>query len=371
MTIWEEPLRLIRPALPEGHRIIVTSDIHGNIPYFRGLLEKLKYTEEDILIIDGDFLERGPDSLGLLREIMALSRKGTVYTLCGNCDSWADILTTQDRFEDSFYWVGRYVRMRRSGLLWNMLQEQNIAVTEDLDILDTIIRIQDAYREEWEFLRNLPVALDTPGYLYVHGGVRPDIPLEQQNNGSCMKFDNFRARGYHFPKWVVVGHWPVMLYRSRCIDASPLVDLRQKVISIDGGCELERTGQLNAMVLPEFYSDAFSFESYDPFPEKTALDPQKPNKVSYYIRWGDNAVQVLKNEGEFSMCRHIRTGYTCEIPTSYLHAQEDGSYITRDYSDYRLDVEPGDRLRIVDKTSRGVIAKKNGRVGWYMGALQS
>ena len=230
MTIWEEPLRLIRPALPEGHRIIVTSDIHGNIPYFRGLLEKLKYTEEDILIIDGDFLERGPDSLGLLREIMALSRKGTVYTLCGNCDSWADILTNQDRFEDSFYWVGRYVRMRRSGLLWNMLQEQNIAVTEDLDILDTIIRIQDAYREEWEFLRNLPVALDTPGYLYVHGGVRPDIPLEQQNNGSCMKFDNFRARGYHFPKWVVVGHWPVMLYRSRCIDASPLVDLRQKVI---------------------------------------------------------------------------------------------------------------------------------------------
>lgn len=371
MTIWEEPLRLIRPELPEEHRIIITSDIHGNIPYFHGLLEKLNYTEDDILIIDGDFLERGPDSLGLLREIIALSRKGTVYTLCGNCDSWADILTSRERFEKPFNWVSRYVRMRRSGLLWNMLQEQNIPVTEDLDILDTIIGMQDAYREEWNFLRSLPVALDTSGYLFVHGGVRPDVPLEQQDNGSCMKFDNFRARGYRFPKWVVVGHWPVMLYRNRYIDASPLIDTPQKVISIDGGCELERTGQLNAMILDGPHSSTFAFESYDPFPEKTALDPQKANDVSYYIRWGDNVVRLLKKEGEFSICRHVRTGYTCEIPTAYLTAQEDGSYITRDYSDYMLNVEPGDRLRIIDETSRGVIAKKNGRVGWYLGALQS
>ena len=36
-----------------SRRIIAVSDIHANMPYFRGLLEKINFSDSDELIIDG------------------------------------------------------------------------------------------------------------------------------------------------------------------------------------------------------------------------------------------------------------------------------------------------------------------------------
>jgi len=83
-----ETSRVCWLAAEPGRRVIVVSDIHGNLPYFKGLLEKLSFTGKDILIIDGDFLEKGPDSIGTLHAIMDLGRTGNVYTVLGNCDEW-------------------------------------------------------------------------------------------------------------------------------------------------------------------------------------------------------------------------------------------------------------------------------------------
>ena len=77
---------VIRPQIPTGRRIIAVSDIHGNLPFFRSLMDKVQLTPEDVLILVGDMLEKGRDSLALLRHLMALSRTHTVYPLCGNCD---------------------------------------------------------------------------------------------------------------------------------------------------------------------------------------------------------------------------------------------------------------------------------------------
>ena len=47
---------------PEGRRILVMSDIHGNLSYFEGLLNKLDFSARDELVIDGDFLEKGAEN---------------------------------------------------------------------------------------------------------------------------------------------------------------------------------------------------------------------------------------------------------------------------------------------------------------------
>ena len=39
-----------------SRRILVISDIHGNVPYLEGVLKKAKFGPGDELIIDGDFL---------------------------------------------------------------------------------------------------------------------------------------------------------------------------------------------------------------------------------------------------------------------------------------------------------------------------
>ena len=88
MSEFDMPARIKRLRLPPGRRIIAVSDIHGNLPYLKGLLKKIRFDADDILIIDGDFLEKGPDSLGTLRYIMQLSEAGNIYTVCGNCDGW-------------------------------------------------------------------------------------------------------------------------------------------------------------------------------------------------------------------------------------------------------------------------------------------
>lgn len=58
MSMWNVNARIQRLDTRD-RRIIAVSDIHANMRYFRGLLEKVNFSERDELIIDGDFLEKG------------------------------------------------------------------------------------------------------------------------------------------------------------------------------------------------------------------------------------------------------------------------------------------------------------------------
>ena len=57
---------VIHPNFPPGRRIVAVSDIHGNLPFFRALLGKIALTPEDILVLVGDLLEKGQESLTCL-----------------------------------------------------------------------------------------------------------------------------------------------------------------------------------------------------------------------------------------------------------------------------------------------------------------
>ena len=78
---------------------------------------------------------------------------------------------------------------------------------------------------------------------------------------------------------------------------------------------------------------------------------------------------MLERGEEFSRCRHVRTGYEMEILTKYLFTEEEVTGCN-DSTDYVLPVRAGDELRIVEETSRGVLAKKDGVSGWYFGKIR-
>ena len=69
-------------------RILVTSDIHGYLSYFKNVLEKVSFSDDDILFIVGDMIEKGPDSLATLRYVMELCKRGNVIPLIGNVDAY-------------------------------------------------------------------------------------------------------------------------------------------------------------------------------------------------------------------------------------------------------------------------------------------
>ena len=78
---------VVRPlVLDHDRRTMIISDIHGNLPFLKGLLRKVGYTKDDVLIILGDILEKSVHGLETLRYLMELSRTNTVYFVQGNCE---------------------------------------------------------------------------------------------------------------------------------------------------------------------------------------------------------------------------------------------------------------------------------------------
>ena len=365
--------KISRPALPEGRRILAISDVHGNLPYLQGLLQKLRFSTDDVLVFVGDIIEKGPQSLQTLRFIMRLCRTHTVYAVKGNCDGWQ---TELDRAPSPEWDDTLRSYIVHGGRCWNgkcilaqMCDEIGFPRTDDMDLAAMRRALRGRFAAEFAFLDDLPTILDTAHYTFVHGGL-PEGPLGELDAYACMKNDAFLTQGRRMDKWCIVGHWPVMLYGRDITCANPIISREQRIASIDGGCVLKDDGQLNALIIPYDGSEDFRFEHYDHFPVRRVKTAQAASGHSTYIRWGDNIVRVLSSGAEFSFCEHVRTGYRLEILTKYLRACEDGLYKTNDCTDYVLPLAPGDEVSVVEETSRGYLVKHDGVSGWYFGALE-
>ena len=358
---------VVHPALAPSRRILAVSDIHGNRAFFRGLLEKAAFSSRDILVLVGDILEKGPDSLGLLRDILELSQDHTILPVCGNCDGLVLRFFEDDLWDQGFFRV--YLPAHPESILRQMAREAGFDRWDDLPRLRECLR--RTFPWVWDWLRSLPTILESEHLVFVHGGVPSLDRMEELDAWHCMKNDDYWGQDHSFAhtgKYVVVGHWPVTLYDPRIPSAAPIIDRARHIISIDGGCSLKDDGQLNALIIPYEGSENFSFEAYDPFPVRRVKSAQCGGGKSYYIRWGDNDVQVLRRGEEFSLVRHVRTGYEMEILTKYLYSDEEFCKCN-DSTDLVLSLEAGDEVSVVEETSRGYLVKHKGTSGWYWGEL--
>ena len=91
-------LRIQRVSFPKGRRVVAVSDIHGWYDMLKGLLTKINFSGDDILVLVGDTFEKGNQNLKLLRYLMELSKTHEVYKVLGNCDIiYEDIFGDQHR----------------------------------------------------------------------------------------------------------------------------------------------------------------------------------------------------------------------------------------------------------------------------------
>ena len=384
------PVQIIRPAIAPGRRVIAVSDIHGNLPFLKGLLDQVRLTTRDVLIIVGDLLEKGRDSLATLRYVLELQKTHTVYTLCGNCDyidrmfleggiSGDDAFCVkmnaelgapvgQSSIDEELWPILNYWRER--SVLMQMGAEAGLPMPrgpEDLPALRAALL--EHFPEETEFLLGLPHILEAGNFIFVHGGVPREDRLEELDAYSCMKNDDFMGQGHSFQKWVVVGHWPVTLYDPAVQCSAPIIDETRHIASIDGGCVLKLDGQLNALIIPDIEGDEMDCAWYDGLERVTALDPQEPSENPLNIRWSDSVVEVLGEDGDCVQVRHPASGRTLWLPLEFVSVWGDGRTHTEDATDYRLPVAPGDTLSLVRRTQRGCLVKKEGTTGWYCGRI--
>lgn len=355
--------------IPCDKRIIVTSDIHGHYNHLKNLLAKVNFTEEDVLFIVGDMIEKGPFSLKTLRYIMELDSKYTVYPMMGNVDA-ARLLMLGDSEERIFEYI-KTMRKNWGGCLFeDMCKELEIEISNITDISRMKKAIQINFKDELDFLRNLPTIIETQNYIFVHGGL-PSNDLDSFQGTDIfpyLKNDAFMEKGLEFNKYVVVGHWPVTLYNDKFPSANPIIDKKRKIISMDGGCGLKLDGQLNAIIIKTMDSEDITFEAYDDFPVVFAETPQKPSKDSINIRYIDNKVKIIKKTEEFSYAEHKSSGRRLWILNDFIYSFDENAKC-EDCTDYLVPVNIGDKLSLVKKTSKGYFVKKDGVSGWYKGII--
>ncbi len=361
--------KLLKMNIEPGRRILAVSDIHGCLDYLRGALEKAKFSDDDILFIVGDIIEKGSDSLGTLRYIMKLCEKGNVVPLIGNVD--ASRLLIIDRLKENADMFFDYiVRMRAwDACFYDQLALEcgyNIDSVEDL--LESKNAVSERFEAELSFLAGLPTVVETQNFVFVHGGLA-EKDIEANKNRELfelLKRDAFMSNTEHrFDKYVVVGHWPVTLYGTKIPQYNPIINREKKIISIDGGCGIKDECQMNVLIIPDINckTDDISYISYDELPVIHAGTAQKPSDDSSFINWLCRSIKIIERGEEFSFVEHENSGRRLYIPNVYLN----NGFDCRDYTDYMLPVEVGDRLSLITKTSRGCIVKKNGVVGWYCG----
>lgn len=370
------------PTIAPCRRILVTSDIHGHTSYLQKVLELARFGGDDLLVVVGDLIEKGPDSLGTVRTVMSLCREGRAMATVGNVDKWrlrfyrtmaanADealaselydyTLKSRDRWGMSFY--------------EEMARESGCSVKSPADILSTCRKVLDDHEAELDFLDGLPTVLMAGKYVFVHGGLPTENPedVRTMDAFAALKRDWYlhevRQRGLRFDPYVVVGHFPTPLFNEQKSCFNPIIDADHHVICIDGGCGIKPEGQLNLLILPSIGSDgaAATWLSWDELPTVHALDAQAENVDPFNLHWGDCDIRVLAQRGDCSFIEHLRTGRKLWTPTDHLYANNTQS---ADITDYHVPVAVGDTLSLLQTTDRGHIVKRGGVMGWYLGRIR-
>src|SRR5262249_37629209 len=137
-------------------RLLAIGDIHGCSRALDALLLAVRLAPDDRLVMLGDYVDRGPDSCGVLNRVMALHATGRLVALRGNHEL---LMLNSRKADDSLkFWLavgGRealesYSYSGRSG------------------------RIQDVPESHWRFMRSTCVDWFELGtHFFVHANVDP------------------------------------------------------------------------------------------------------------------------------------------------------------------------------------------------------
>lgn len=353
--------------IPDTKRLLVCSDLHGNLTRFQNLLASIPYTCDDILIIVGDICEKGNNSLGLVRYLMTLAKQREVYITMGNCDTiYDDVCDETYADEEHEEQLRNYLLWRKHSLLNEMSEELHYTLDKTTNMKEWKALIRTHFAEELAFLNSFPLILETQDFYFAHAGL-PHTNLATCTPQECLTTPSFLSQNtYVFDKTLIVGHWPVSLYHAHYMKLSPIFDREHHVIAIDGGNVIKKEGQINMLLIQK---GKFSYTSMDELPTIIAQDAQQAKRGGKQIIYQDAQVYRIKEEDDCTLCEHVSSHYQCWIPTTYLYEQE-GKWFCEDFSDYDLDVQPNDTLKLIIKTKKGCYVKKDSTCGWYYGHYQ-
>lgn len=200
------------------------TDIHGCNKTFNQLLDKIAFTTTDQLFLLGDYVDRGPDSSGVIDTILDLQQQGyNIHCLRGNHEQMMiDASDPNAPLSDNTVWL----RNGGDRTLRSYYEGPHRS-------------IPDAH---FHFLDSLSVCKITEQFVFVHAGLNFDTPNPLDNQYSMLWIRNWYDdlnRHWLGDRIIVHGHTPQKRSRIerqlRKLDDFP-------VMNIDAGCVFDYVG---------------------------------------------------------------------------------------------------------------------------------
>jgi serine/threonine protein phosphatase 1 len=225
------------PRIPDGTRIYAVADIHGRADLLNALLERIDShlrafpIARPIQVFLGDYIDRGPQSREVLGLLIERRRRCDMICLRGNHETLALRFLGDPSGLSDWSRVGGCDTLLSYGV---SLAKGGGQCAQRKAATAFRHALPDGHRQ---FLQDLPLSFTSGDFFFVHAGVRPGIPLEQQDERDLLWIrQDFLMHQGDFGKVVIHGHTPTL---------EP--DVRPNRINIDTGAYA--TGRLTCLVL--------------------------------------------------------------------------------------------------------------------------
>jgi len=197
------------PSLPEGLRVYAVGDIHGHSDLLETLARRIEADLRDtstpaVTIFLGDYVDRGPDSAGVLDRLSRRDFPTEFLVLRGNHEEVmlkfledADILESWRNYGglETLHSYGVDVFPAMRGIGYEAIRNSFL---------------ERLPRSHAQFLRDTAHSTTFGDYFFCHAGARPGVPLDEQTPRDLLWIrDEFLEFRGGWDRVVVHGHTPV------------------------------------------------------------------------------------------------------------------------------------------------------------------
>jgi serine/threonine protein phosphatase 1 len=185
--------------------IYAVGDIHGRLDLLQQLLQLIRLDAAGKpykLVFLGDYVDRGPDSKGVINELMGLDN---TICLMGNHEKM--MLDADGPFyvETMWHWCtnGGHDTLESYGAP----KYDTAYPPSTRDLMDAYNKYVDPVHLAW--MDELPLFYETDTHFFVHAGVWPGDPLDRQKEQNMLWIRNaFLYQEHDYGKHIVHGHTP-------------------------------------------------------------------------------------------------------------------------------------------------------------------
>lgn len=212
--------------------IYVMSDIHGCKDEYYKALESIQFNEVDTLYVLGDVVDRGPDGIEILQDMMM---RPNVIPLIGNHDYMALLMLKKLSVQITEENADSYLTMDDMTSYVNWLSDGGNPTIEAFrklgaDEKEAVLE----YLEEFSLYEEIQV--EGKEYLLVHAGLEPFVPgkpLEEYELHEMIFEAPDYSKVYFEDKILVTGHRPTLSLKGP--DKGKILCTNNH-IAIDCGC---------------------------------------------------------------------------------------------------------------------------------------